>query len=311
MPENESYAAQPATTHGQHCDTASNPFSKTNASSPSDAKYNNLLLLHQAFATNVAELLSEWLGCNLEMTGNRCHPARLPDDAKLIRSTHCEFQLLSKSHDTPWIVFVGRSFLMAFVNRLLGIRNTPNLTAQRKLSPFECRLSKHLMAKISSELAQAWRPLIDCQWDCHCQDALNSTVRIPSDDYVVVDITVEILGYADSIFVCVPKDIFNRTQKKLASITLIDMGRSTSLTANQIASKLDETIATLIVKLAETTIKTSDIISLQVGDIIATEIPVDSPLEVAIGNTVKFRASPGSLKGRKAIQVQEIIEPVN
>ncbi len=310
MPENESSATQQSNADIGSRSGTSNPFDRTSATHAVDAKYKNLLLLHQAFATNVAELLSDWLTFNVEMTGRGCKPARLPDDAQLSRSTHCEFRLHSKSIDSPWVVFVGRSFLMAFVNRMLGIRNTSNLSVQRQLSPFECRLSKHLMAKFSAELAQAWRPLIDCQWDCQCQDASLSPRPIPSDDFVVIDLNVQISSHTDSMFICIPQEIFNRTQKKLASITLIDMGRSTNTTANQIASNLDETVATLIVKLAETTIRTSDIIGLQIGDIIATEIPVDSPLEVAIGNSVKFRASPGSLKGRKAIQVEEIIEPV-
>ena len=43
---------------------------------------------------------------------------------------------------------------------------------------------------------------------------------------------------------------------------------------------------------------------LRVGDIITTDKDIHSPLEVAVQGMTKFLASPGALKGHKAIQVQ-------
>jgi flagellar motor switch protein FliM len=59
--------------------------------------------------------------------------------------------------------------------------------------------------------------------------------------------------------------------------------------------------------LAETTITTRDLLDLRVGDIITTDKDRRSPLEVNVQGLVKYHASPGALKGRKAIQIEEIV----
>ncbi len=60
--------------------------------------------------------------------------------------------------------------------------------------------------------------------------------------------------------------------------------------------------------LARSTIKTADLFDLEIGDIITTEKDTHEPLEVEISNRVKFLATAGAYKGRKAIQIQSIIE---
>jgi flagellar motor switch protein FliM len=47
---------------------------------------------------------------------------------------------------------------------------------------------------------------------------------------------------------------------------------------------------------------------LEIGDIISTEKDTGEPLEVEISNRVKFLASAGAFKGRKAIQIQALLD---
>jgi flagellar motor switch protein FliM len=52
-----------------------------------------------------------------------------------------------------------------------------------------------------------------------------------------------------------------------------------------------------------------DLIELRVGDIITTEQDVHAPLTVAVQRIPKFQASPGALKGKKAIQILAPLDP--
>jgi flagellar motor switch protein FliM len=47
---------------------------------------------------------------------------------------------------------------------------------------------------------------------------------------------------------------------------------------------------------------------LRVGDIVTTEQDIHGPLEIAVEGVPKFHASPGTVKGRKAIQIQKPLE---
>ena len=60
----------------------------------------------------------------------------------------------------------------------------------------------------------------------------------------------------------------------------------------------------MVVTLAETKITTGELIGLRVGDVIATEKDIRVPLDVAVEGVNKFLASPGALKGNKAIRIE-------
>ena len=75
----------------------------------------------------------------------------------------------------------------------------------------------------------------------------------------------------------------------------------------RISGQLSDALVEVVVDLAETNISTSDLISLKVGDIIATEKDVERPLVVSIEGQPKFHAKAGAFKGRKAIQVLGLI----
>ena len=62
----------------------------------------------------------------------------------------------------------------------------------------------------------------------------------------------------------------------------------------------------LVVHLAETHITTHDMVSLRVGDVITTEKDVHSPIAVSVEGVTKFHARPGALKGRKAVEIEEV-----
>ena len=108
-------------------------------------------------------------------------------------------------------------------------------------------------------------------------------------------------------------DSIERISGQLTSNSWVAYGKkpATSQSIEQISHQLSHSLVEVVVDLAETHIATSDLLELQVGDIITTEKDVRQPMVVSIEGRPKFHADPGVLKGRKAVQVSEMIgEPV-
>ena len=168
-----------------------------------------------------------------------------------------------------------------------------------------------MMQYFCVELQRAWQPFIDCEWECHSVEGQPNLASAFGSEYMVVILEVELGSIRDKIRVCMPLGAFKGIEKNISKCSVMHFGRSTKETASHVANALDNSIATMIVNLATTTLKTSEIIGLQLGDIIATEISVNAPLEVTIGNVVKFKASPGSFSSRKAFQVIEAMPVAN
>ena len=83
--------------------------------------------------------------------------------------------------------------------------------------------------------------------------------------------------------------------------------KGSGIRIRQISNQLTGSVVEVVVDLAETHIATSDLIGLQVGDVITTEKDVHLPLVVSIEGRPKFHAEAGVFKGRKAVQVKESI----
>jgi flagellar motor switch protein FliM len=104
---------------------------------------------------------------------------------------------------------------------------------------------------------------------------------------------------------CVPFNSIERISAQLSSNSWVSYGKKLATPENirRIGSQLSGAVVEVVVDLAETNISTSDLISLRVGDIIATEKDIGRPLIVSVEGRPKFHAKPGAFKGRKAIQV--------
>ena len=137
-------------------------------------------------------------------------------------------------------------------------------------------------------------------------------VQIVPPNEVVVLVSFELtLGDVRGMMnLCIPFNALERFSSRLSSNSWVGYSRggANDTTVSTIKNQLDEAQVELVVTLAESTITTADMIGLRVGDIITTEQDVHRPLDVVVEGVTKFLASPGALKGHKAIQVEEAVE---
>ncbi|MBX3440636.1 MAG: FliM/FliN family flagellar motor switch protein, partial [Planctomycetaceae bacterium] len=62
------------------------------------------------------------------------------------------------------------------------------------------------------------------------------------------------------------------------------------------------------VELGRTSLSMSELTSLQSGDVVILEQPVSRPLNVLVGETLKFRGRPGRLGTRRCLEIQQLLE---
>ncbi len=138
-------------------------------------------------------------------------------------------------------------------------------------------------------------------------------VQIVPPNEVVIMVSFEItMGQTRGMTnLCIPFNTIERVGSRLTSSSWVgySSGSSTPESQQQLADRLDASTASLVVTLARSTIKTGDLFDLQVGDIISTEKDIQHPLEVEVSDAVKFLASAGSYKGRKAIKIESVVQP--
>jgi flagellar motor switch protein FliM len=110
---------------------------------------------------------------------------------------------------------------------------------------------------------------------------------------------------------CIPFNCIERHGSKLSANTW-SYGKSSVTPESKLnlARQINHAQVEIVVTLAETRIKTSELLGLRIGDVITTEKDIRTPLEVAIQGVPKFAASPGAIKGHKAVQIQSPLAAV-
>ncbi len=204
------------------------------------------------------------------------------------------------------------SLLYPIIDRMLGGSVSADSALKRPLSEIELRLANRVTNVVLRELQNAWANVVTLKMEVERVESNPQLVQIVPPNEVVIMVSFEmVMGNLRGMTnLCIPFNTIERVGSKLTSNSWIGYAssRKSEASKKQITEQLDGALAEVIVTLANSTIKTKDLFDLQVGDIISTEKAVQSPIEVEVTNVVKFLASLGSFKGRKAIKIEDCLE---
>ncbi|MBW8886064.1 MAG: flagellar motor switch protein FliM, partial [Planctomycetia bacterium] len=205
------------------------------------------------------------------------------------------------------ILDINLSLLFPIIDRLLGGGNDAGTVVRRPLTEIELRLVSRITDLFCKEVKHAWENVLELDLTIDHVESNPQLVQIVPPNEVVVLISFELsIGDARGMMnFCIPFNSIERIATRLSSNSWVSYGKKTATPENikRISGQLSDALVEVVVDLADTTISTSDLIGLRVGDIIATEKDTERPLVVSVEGRPKFHAKAGAFKGRKAIQV--------
>jgi flagellar motor switch protein FliM len=266
-----------------------------------------LQTMHEGFGRNFGAALSALLRTIVELKLTSVDQLTYSEFVFSLENPTC-FNLINASPlEGQLILDINLSLLFPIIDRLLGGGSDSTPPARRPLTEIELRLVSRITDLFCKEMKQAWENVLDLNLSIDHVESNPQLVQIVPPNEVVVLISFELtIGDARGMMnLCIPFNSIERISAQLSSNSWVSYGKKSATPENmrRISSQLSGAVVEMVVDLAETNISTSDLISLRVGDIIATEKDIDRPLVVSVEGRPKFHARPGAFKGRKAIQV--------
>jgi len=211
------------------------------------------------------------------------------------------------------ILDLNPSVLYPIIDRLLGGGKQASPPARRPLTEIELRLVARITALVMIELRRAWENILNLELSVERVESNPQLVQIVPPNEVVILISFELtIGEVRGMMnLCIPFNAIERFSGKLTSNSWVGYSRggATADSIKMIGDRLESAQVELVVTLAESSIRTADLIGLRVGDIITTDHDCNQSLKVAVEGVTKFLAKPGAFKGHKAIEVDDKIEP--
>lgn len=208
------------------------------------------------------------------------------------------------------VLDINPSVIFPILDRLLGGKDSP-LVARRPLTGLEQQLAKRFTDLFLKDLAESWEHVVKLNPRVDRIESNPQMVTIvPPNEVVIVIVFELIIGELKGMMsFCIP---FNAVEPFASNLTDnswqgYTASNSTDETRATLQSQMKHSSLRMSVKLAETKITTAEMLGLRIGDVITTDQDTSDGLEVSIEGIPKFLAKPGSLKGRKAIQIIEKI----
>ncbi len=267
--------------------------------------------LHDGFARNVGASLSAVLRSIVETRLISVDQLIYSEFVYSLETPTCFHLLKPKPLDGNWVLDISPTLLYPIIDRMLGGAVGPESSLKRPLSDIELRLVSRITSVFLRELQVAWSSVLELTIEVERVESNPQLVQVipPNEVVVMVSFELSIGNIRGMANLCIPYHTIERVESMLTSDSWVGYAsaRANFESKEKRISRLDGSLADVIVTLARSTIKTADVLDLEVGDIISTETDISQPLEVEIADRVKFHASAGSFKGRKAIQIEKIL----
>ena len=211
-----------------------------------------------------------------------------------------------------WVLDIAPSLAYAIIDRMLGGEPVPGETIRRPLTEIETRLMCRVVELFLEQIVPAWENIVPLKPVIEATESNPQLAQIVPPNEVAILIGFEVLlgKNRGMMNLCIPFNTIEKYNSKLSRNGWVGYSKTapTELSRRQIADSIDTAPVDVVVTLARSRIKTSDLLDLAVGDVITTEQDAGHPLELAIQNVPKFQASAGAYKGKKAVQIQDMME---
>lgn len=266
--------------------------------------------MHEGFGRNFGARLSTLLRSIVEVKLTSVDQLTYSEFTYSLENPTCFNVLQAEPLDGHLVLDINPSILFPVIDRMLGGGKETNTITRRPCTEIELRLVGKITTEFLEELKKAWENVMPIDFKVERVESNPQLVQIVPPNEVVILISFELLlgEQRGMINFCIPFNSVERISGKLSSNNWSMSGKRTSTpeTVNRLTQNLRGATVEMVVHLADTTISTKDLLGLRVGDVITTEKDVRAALTVDVEGVAKFRAKPGSFKGKKAICIDEV-----
>lgn len=209
------------------------------------------------------------------------------------------------------IMELSPSTAFVIIEKLLGGGRTDKTYPDRALTDIEWRLISSVLNKVLSLLEEVWSNVTEVKFKILAQESNPRLVQIIAPNEPVIFIMVRItIGESEGYLkLCVPIISIETILPKL-SASLFQFARRRGVVSHEteiIRGSLNSATITLICNLLETTITLKELLEIEEGDIITTNIPANSPVVITAEQKKKFYGTPGLYRNQKAVKISQVI----
>lgn len=219
------------------------------------------------------------------------------------------------------ILEVSPNLALNLVERMLG-GNAETQQKPRSITPIEQAVLRNLIEHLFSDISNAWDVVGGMKFKLNRMESEADFVQIaPASEIVIVlSFDVHIGQNSYSMTLCYPTFSLEDKLNKLNVQTMASSSIGSNKTKNanaavNIKKQMEKTFLPVAVELGQSSITVSDLLKLEVGDMLMSTRRINEDIEISISGQKKLTGKIGNVEGKKAVKVtgkiknEDIIDP--
>lgn len=200
--------------------------------------------------------------------------------------------------------------VISMIDRLLGGPGTVVKRAQTALTDIERPLVENVVDRALGSLRTAWEGIVSFTPVREGMETSAQFVQIVPPNDIVVSILFEIrVGETHgAMSLCIPYLVLKPVLSKLSAQRWFSGSKRTSSQYTALlAQQIQQTRVPLIAVLGSARLMLRQVLELKEGDVILLNRRIHEPIDITVGNRVKFRARPGTRGKQVVVQIESIV----
>lgn len=266
--------------------------------------------LHEGFGRNLGAALSGYLRTIIEVNVAHIEQLTYSEFIHSLPNPTCFNLLKADQLDGQLCLEISPLIIYPVIDRLLGGSNADLFIPQRPLTQIEQRLVQRITDRATHHLSEAWSNLTPVTFSVHDFESNPQLVQIvpPNETVVVISFELKMGNRAGTMSLCIPYNVIEPIMGVLAAQNWFSYQRKGVQDAfvRRLTRNVENAKVEMRAFLAQTSITVSDLMSLQVGDIITTGKACDRDVLIEVEGKKKFLGQVGQFRGLKSVRVTRI-----
>jgi flagellar motor switch protein FliM len=263
--------------------------------------------LHEGFGRNFGAALSGYLRTIVEVSVAHIEQLTYSEFIHSLPNPTCFNLLKAEQLDGQLCLEISPLIIYPIIDRLLGGSNADLFIPQRPLTQIEQRLVQRITDRATQHLSEAWSNLTPVTFSVNDFESNPQLVQIvpPNETVVVIGFELKMGNRAGTMSLCIPYNVIEPIMGVLAAQNWFTYQRKGILDASvqRLTRNVQNAPVEIRAFLGQTSIKLSDLMTLQKGDVITTDKACSADVLIQVEGRNKFLGQIGQYRGSRAIRV--------
>ncbi len=208
------------------------------------------------------------------------------------------------------VLEVHPNIAYAMLDRMLGGQGTAP-SKINSLTEIETTVMERIFARTLDSLQEAWKTVIDISPRLEALETNPQFMQVvsPNETIALISFSTKIGDTTGMINLCIPHVVLEPIMHRLSVHHWFVSQKKERIPeeVKTLEERVNKAKLAIVAELGETSISIREFLGLAAGDVLTLNKPVEEGLKIKVGSKLKFIGSPGSIKDRLAIQVDEIV----